>query len=105
MLVISHFDFDHILGMEKLVETCSVSEIVMPYLTDNEKLMYLISQKDNIPGNDLDYINFLINPLDYFASNKIEKVSLVTNKKKVLKWLARKRYGFQIRIQNIKVLQ
>lgn len=78
MLVVSHFDYDHVLGIRNLLAKCTVTKIVLPYLTDEEILMYILEQ-DDVPYTELEwYISFLINPLSIlFQYESIEEILLV----------------------------
>lgn len=64
MLVISHFDYDHISGIQYLLSKCSISKIVLPYLTDTEKLMVISEQSNEIPEAGLNwYLSFTNDPI------------------------------------------
>ena len=89
ILVVSHFDFDHISGMHNLLKECTVSQIILPYLTDEEILIYLLSQPSLPTQDEQWYIEFLRNPhivlADEFES--IEKITFIVNEFDKSVWL------------------
>lgn len=68
LLVISHFDNDHINGVKKLVGKFNINKIVIPYLSTFEKLLLLLGK--NIPlnlramQNDLYFLAYLVDSID-----------------------------------------
>lgn len=84
LLVLSHFDDDHINGLKKLVERFNIRNIVIPYLSTFEKLLLLLGK--NIPLNrramqtDLYFLAYLIdgegnNFLRRIEEGRIEVIS------------------------------
>lgn len=84
LLVLSHFDADHINGLKKLVERFNIRNIVIPYLSTFEKLLFLLGK--NIPLNrhamqtDLYFLAYLIdgeenNFLRSIEEGRIEVIS------------------------------
>lgn len=61
MIVISHFDEDHISGLHELLSRCNVKNIIFPYLTQYQKLK-LIAKKRNI---NINYIKYVLEPEKY----------------------------------------
>lgn len=69
MLVISHFDSDHINGLSALMERISrIDFVVMPYMTVEERV--LIACMDE--KRELAYRQFLSNPMDFFTQRDVE---------------------------------
>lgn len=58
-LFISHFHYDHINGIEKLLKHCKVEYIFLPIIDNISKLL-LISSNDNE-----DFVDFILSPVDY----------------------------------------
>ncbi|MEK4698585.1 MBL fold metallo-hydrolase [Solibacillus sp. FSL R7-0668] len=81
ILVISHFDFDHISGIKKLLSQCTVSHIVLPYLTNEDILIHLLKQRNvSTHKDELWYLEFLKNPqviLSEFES--IKRITFIVN--------------------------
>lgn len=84
LLVLSHFDDDHINGLKKLVERFNIRNIIIPYLSTFEKLLFLLGK--NIPLNrhamqtDLYFLAYLIdgegnNFLRSIEEGRIEVIS------------------------------
>jgi len=71
LLVLSHFDKDHISGVLKLLDEFSVETLLLPYIPQWQRL--LIAFKQGISPNE-DIINFFINPTSYLH-NKNDKIS------------------------------
>ena len=68
LLVISHFDYDHISGLQELIKGKIVKNIVLPYYNTLE--LKLMEIKHVINGsNNSEYLKFLDNPIDYFQVN------------------------------------
>lgn len=62
MLVISHFDRDHINGCELLLKTFKVNKVILPYIPLWKRILLALEQKVGITGK---YIDFYINPTKY----------------------------------------
>ncbi|WP_317180032.1 ComEC/Rec2 family competence protein [Lelliottia amnigena] len=62
MLVISHFDRDHINGCELLLKTFKVNKVILPYIPLLKRILLALEQKVGITGK---YIDFYINPTKY----------------------------------------
>lgn len=65
MLVISHFDRDHINGCETLLKTFQVNKVILPYIPLWKRILLALEQKIGITGK---YIDFYINPSLYINS-------------------------------------
>ena len=78
LLVISHFDNDHINGIKKLVGKFNINKIVIPYLSTFEKLLLLLGK--NIPlnlramQNDLYFLAYLLDNVDSEDNNFIRRI-------------------------------
>lgn len=74
ILVISHFDNDHINGLDYLLKDAGVEYAIIPYCSPLEKLI-LASTNANSP---LIYFEFLVDPVDFLLKRGVKKVLLVT---------------------------
>jgi hypothetical protein len=64
LLVLSHFDNDHIKGVGRLLNGLPVDQLVLPYLTPAQRMVLVaFSGPDN-----LDYVRFLVSPAEYLAN-------------------------------------
>lgn len=72
MVVISHFDKDHISGLEKLLAHTKVKLLLLPMLSLEQRL--LIAFAENIPIGSK-YMRFLRNPIAYISSLPNAKVA------------------------------
>ena len=68
LLIISHFDFDHISGMKDLLDHMYLRKIILPYIDFGEMLMLLLDKKNNVPENVNWYYEFLANPVQFLKS-------------------------------------
>jgi len=73
ILIISHFDKDHVNGLDKLLSGVKVEYAIIPYYSPSEMLM-LAFVKRSYPES---YFNFLLNPVSYLLSKGINKVILI----------------------------
>lgn len=64
LLMISHFDKDHVSGLQNLLSGIHCERVVIPYYEPLTRLMLLAKY----PYDD-DYANFLRNPIEYIAAN------------------------------------
>lgn len=62
ILFISHFDNDHISGLEKLKKTCTIDTVVMPLLNSVQKI-YMLSNGVNK--------TLITNPESFFANSRV----------------------------------
>jgi hypothetical protein len=73
LLVISHFDADHVKFIGKLLEGgIKVRKLVMPFITFNERLFLIARYLDNNDGfnpNDDFFVRFTIDPLGTLNNN------------------------------------
>lgn len=64
LLIISHFDSDHVNGIEDLIKGIRVERIILPYMP----LWYRIALIANTSGENTGYNNMLINPTNFFLN-------------------------------------
>jgi hypothetical protein len=64
LLILSHFDKDHVCGIGRLLKGLRVAYLVLPYLTPTER-MVLAAFSDS---GDRDWIRFLLDPARYLAT-------------------------------------
>ena len=80
MLCISHFDADHVNGLEKLLSEFSVDTLVLPYLPLNTRLEIALSL-DLDATDDTSAMLFAIDPIGFLSQRgyleKISKVLLI----------------------------
>lgn len=76
VLIISHFDQDHVNGLRDLLRGVQVDVIVMPYLTPADRLLFAFG-----PGATptRDYIEFLVSPTRYLqdAAQSVGQIVMV----------------------------
>lgn len=80
LLAISHFHFDHISGIKKLLETVSkVETIVLPYYTPRERYFYILSLYNNPEDAESEswILDFLQDPTGYLLENFGDKINEV----------------------------
>ena len=90
LLIISHFHYDHICGMEYLFYKFKINNVIIPYMTDEQKLFTVAkliddfsianteSIEDNQATDDLFQLkNLIINPYDYFRERTDGNISIL----------------------------
>lgn len=79
MLIISHFDYDHISGLDELFEdNIKINTVVIPYLSIEDR--FILSLK-NVKILE-DYYVFLANPIKYFQDKNVENIIIIYPEKK-----------------------
>jgi hypothetical protein len=75
LICISHFDFDHVSGLQSLLSGLRVGTIVLPYYTASDRLV-LGALRDETPGF---YRDFLSNPIAWLleTADSIEQIIIV----------------------------
>lgn len=73
MLVISHFDKDHISGIDLLLEKMKIDTVILPYLLPIERLS-LALKGENAPSS---YYDFLSNPILYLFERHVRRIIIV----------------------------
>lgn len=77
MLCVSHFDADHVNGLEKLLSEFSVDTLVLPYLPLNTRLEIVLSLDLEAP-DDTSAMLFAIDPIGFLTDRGyLEKISKV----------------------------
>jgi hypothetical protein len=73
LLFISHFDYDHVSGLKRLLTVFKVKNIILPYLSIEHRQFFLTSiPEDYETVNDLtiiDYISFIESPNQFISQN------------------------------------
>lgn len=79
LLIISHFDKDHINGVFELLNGITCKNLIIPYYQPIERLMLAISANENDNADNRDYIEFLRNPIAYFIERdfNIERIIFI----------------------------
>ena len=77
LMILSHFDNDHVNGLSRLLSGRKVDWLVLPYLTPGQRLLVgaIISRDDPDP----DFLRFLVNPVGYLAALdiRIERIAFI----------------------------
>ncbi|CAF4075530.1 unnamed protein product [Rotaria sp. Silwood2] len=75
LLILSHFDADHVNGVFNLLGGIKCDRLVIPYYDPIERLLLAIINND---AND-DYISMLQNPIDFFSGDRfnIDEIVIV----------------------------
>ncbi len=74
LLVISHFDQDHMNGVDHLLKNGIIPQtVVIPYVTASERLMLAIADPDAPPW----YLQFLRNPVGYLLEGGVGNIFVI----------------------------
>jgi hypothetical protein len=66
LMVLSHFDRDHVNGLAGLIAGRTVDWLVLPYLTPGQRLLIAaVTSGDNL---DIDFLRFLVDPVGYLTA-------------------------------------
>ncbi len=76
LLFISHFHNDHINGIELLLGVRDTTEVVLPYLTEYERLLILAEQQDRGQLTE-NFRSFIENPKKWFSARGVKNVTFV----------------------------
>jgi len=76
ILFLSHLDYDHVSGLDELLALCSTETVVLPYLTDFERL-YLLSEVFEYGRVSGEYTSLLGDPIKWFAQRGIKNIILI----------------------------
>ena len=88
LLIISHFDKDHINEVEDLLkQTGGCKHVVLPYLFEEEQLaLYafaaikrIIEGPDEDGSNDTRYLNLILKPIDYLEQLGVDRITFILN--------------------------
>ncbi|MBE7502335.1 MAG: MBL fold metallo-hydrolase [Verrucomicrobiales bacterium] len=64
LLVLSHFDRDHLRGLGRLLNSLPVSHLVLPYVTPGQWMLLALASGPDDP----DWLRFLVNPVAYLTA-------------------------------------
>ncbi|WP_259418027.1 hypothetical protein [Bacillus toyonensis] len=73
MLVLSHFDKDHVNGVTELLNNFHVRTVVIPYLYPIERLSLIAKYNNENNG----YRNLVTDPIEYFSQFNVEQIILL----------------------------
>lgn len=71
LVVISHFDQDHINGLEILLRQYHVKTLLLPYLNLDQRLVLAFTDKVDVAGR---VMKFFLNPVEYLISKYKDKM-------------------------------
>lgn len=75
-LFISHFDFDHVSGLETLMSRCIVREVMIPYVNDRELVYVLLEEIDR--GNlNRSLVELIADPAGFFISRGASRITFL----------------------------
>jgi hypothetical protein len=74
LLVLSHFDKDHVKGVGRLLQGLPVDNLVLPYLTPAQRMLLAAGAGPDNP----DYIRFLVSPVDYLLTFPGAEIGTIT---------------------------
>lgn len=77
LLVISHYDADHINQLPSLLKNFRCKLVVLPYLSNFQRLFVYSNQRLNDATDSVDYLNFIIDPFSYLNQLGVEKVIFI----------------------------
>lgn len=69
ILVISHFDEDHVNGVADLITGKKVKKLILPYVDWKERLAIAIELTE---GENKEYIQMLVDPISFFNSERFD---------------------------------
>lgn len=75
LLVISHLDYDHVSGLEALLNSVSVNTVILPYMKPIERLA--LYTKNIGSYHTTEYYKFLEDPVGYLINHKVERIILL----------------------------
>jgi len=76
VLFVSHLDSDHVNGLDELLNLCDVDTVVMPYLSDFERL-FTLSETIDDGEVTAEAISLLGNPVAWFAGRGAKRIVMV----------------------------
>lgn len=68
LLMISHFDEDHVNGVERLIKDCKVRRLVLPYVQWQERLAIMEHSLDA----ERSFLEMIADPITYFSSERFD---------------------------------
>lgn len=75
LLVLSHFDRDHISGVCRLLQKFKVGTLMLPYMPLAQRLLIAFEQKIESFGNPL--FAFFLNPVEYLSNQEIRGIEYI----------------------------
>ncbi|MCL6445189.1 MAG: MBL fold metallo-hydrolase, partial [Alicyclobacillus sp.] len=73
LLIISHFDKDHISGLDDLLANLELDSVVMPYVNILERILCILSS--NLRSRW--YRDFLVDPVEYLRSKGAKRIVFI----------------------------
>lgn len=77
LLVLSHYDADHVNQLPILLKDISCEVAVLPYLTNGERLMVYFSQRLSDSYDDDDYFSFITDPIAYLSNLNVKRIIFI----------------------------
>jgi hypothetical protein len=77
LLVISHYDADHVNQLPSLLKNLNCRIAVLPYLTNLERLKIYYSTEINDGTQDDDYSSFIRDPASYLSNLGVEQIIFI----------------------------
>src|SRR5690349_1832684 len=79
-LFISHFDTDHVSGLETLMSRLPIRDVMVPYVNDRELALTLLHEigRDRI---ERWFVDLLADPAEFFLSRGAERVTFLQGRR------------------------
>jgi hypothetical protein len=74
LLVLSHFDNDHVKGVGRLLDGLPLDHLILPYLNPTQRMLLVAGAGPDNP----DYIRFLVSPVDYLLTLPGVEIGTIT---------------------------
>jgi len=74
MLIISHFDRDHVNGIPRLLKLLKVKSVYMPYLTPRQRLLVYARNYETAKRRSTDYDELVTDPAGYFIRKGVPSI-------------------------------
>lgn len=74
LLVLSHFDGDHVKGVGRLLNGLPVDHLVLPYLNPAQRMMLVAGTGPD----DLEFVRFLVSPAEYLINLPGAEIGTIT---------------------------
>lgn len=75
LLVISHFDADHVNGIDRLLTEIGVNTVIIPYIIPLHRLAIAIKY----PNEEPSYYSFMSNPIKFLTDRGVKNIILLSN--------------------------
>lgn len=77
LLFLSHLDDDHVSGVDRLLHSAAkVSEVVLPYLDDTDRVLHLAASASS-GGLTGTYIDLMSDPAEWFGSRGVDRITYI----------------------------